>query len=133
MRILAPFLFMKNKRYILALSVFFLLFLNLGSGILIKMSPSYYGRYLLLGGLILFVSGIYFLRTLMWLFLGRHYQISYVYPLLSINYVLSLFVGMLIFHESFVFQRLIGAVIILCGVTLISFSKHRNEARKVRA
>jgi len=115
------------------LSVLFLLFLNLGSGILIKMSPAYYGRYFLLGSLILVVSGIYFIRTLMWLFLGRHYQISFVYPLLSINYVLSLFVGMAVFHEPFILQRLIGAMIILFGVTLISFSKHRNEVRRAES
>lgn len=123
---------MKKRSYILALSVAFLLFLNLGSGILIKMSPIYYGRYLLLGSLMLVVSGIYFLRTLMWLLLGKHYQISYVYPLLSINYVLSLFVGTTVFHEPFIWRRLAGAVIILCGVSLLSFSKHRNEVRNTK-
>ena len=120
---------MKNKSYILVLSVAFLLFLNLGSGILIKISPEYYGDYFLLGSLIISVSGIYFLRTLLWMYLGKHYQLSFVYPILGINYILSLFVGMAVFHELFVWRRLAGAVIILCGVTLLSLSKHRNESR----
>jgi drug/metabolite transporter (DMT)-like permease len=120
---------MKRESYIFMLSVVFLLLLNLGSGILIKKSPEYYGNYLMLGSLILSVSGIYFLRTLIWLFLGRHYQLSFVYPLLGINYVLSLFVGMAVFDEPFVWRRLAGTVIILCGVTLLSFSKHRKDVR----
>jgi drug/metabolite transporter (DMT)-like permease len=69
----------------------------------------------------------------MWLFLGKRYQLSYVYPLLSVNYILSLFVGVTVFHEPFVLQRLIGAMIILCGVSLISFSKHRNEVRQAES
>lgn len=118
---------MKNTRSVLALCIIFLLFLNLGSAILIKMSPAYYERYILLGGVILAVSGIYLLRTIIWLFLGRHYQISYVYPLLSINYVLSLFVGMAVFHEPFDLRRFAGAMVILCGVSILSFSKHRDD------
>ncbi len=124
---------MRNKTFLLILSVVFLLFLNLASGVLIKLSSGYYGRWMFLAALIVIISGIYFLRTIMWLLLGRHYQISYVYPLLSVNYVISLFVGMLVFHEPFNLQRLMGAVIILCGVTLISFSKHRNESQRVEA
>jgi drug/metabolite transporter (DMT)-like permease len=120
---------MKNKRYILVISVALLLFLNLAAGVLIKASPAYYSQGVLLGGLIVTVVGIYFLQTMAWLLLGKHYQLSFVYPFLGINYVLSLFVGMTVFHEPFIWRRLAGAVIILCGVSLLSFSKHRNEVR----
>jgi drug/metabolite transporter (DMT)-like permease len=122
---------LSKKTTILAVAIVSLLLLNLGSGIIIKFTPEYYGNYVFLGTLITGVCGIYFLRTLMWLFLGKNYQISYVYPLLSVNYVLSLFVGVAVFHEPFKWQRLVGALIILGGVTLILFSKHRSEAKEV--
>jgi drug/metabolite transporter (DMT)-like permease len=120
---------MNKKQSIFAASIAVLLLLNLGSGILIKLSPGYYGRVAILLVLIGVVAFIYFLRTLMWLFLGRHYQLSFVYPFLGINYVLSLFVGMSVFGEPFVGRRLAGALVILCGVTLLSFSRHREEVR----
>ncbi len=122
-----------NKKVQLTVSIVLLLFLNLGAGMLVKISPMYYEKPLFLIGLILLVLGFYSIQTVMWLFLGKHYQISYIYPLLSVNYVLSLFVGVSVFHEEFVFRRLTGAMIILCGVTLLSFSKHRNEVRDVEA
>lgn len=118
---------MKNRPTILLVSIIILLLLNLGSGILIKYSPSYYEDYVLLGGLVILLSGIYFFRALMWLFLGKRYQLSYVYPLLSVNYVLSLLVGMTVFQEPFSGRRLTGSLIILIGVALISFSRHRDE------
>ena len=113
--------------FVLTSSVLFLLFLNLASWFLVKISPAFYGQYLMLAGLIAVVTGSYLIQTIIWLWLGRYYQISYVYPMLSINYVLSLFVGMIVFHEPFVLQRFVGAVIILVGVVFISSSRHRHE------
>lgn len=121
---------MKTSPMELPIFIAALLFLNLGSSVLIKFSPNYYGEYFLLGGLVILLLGVYFCRTLIWLFLGKRYQLSYVYPLLSVNYVLSLFVGMLVFNEPFTTQRLVGALIILVGVFLISFSKHRYEGQQ---
>jgi len=120
----------KNKPAILIISIAILLLLNLGAGVLIKFSPNYYGDYILLGSLAVLLSGIYFCRALMWLFLGKRYQLSYVYPLLSVSYVLSFSVGMVVFHEPFVVRRLIGSLIILSGVSLLSLSRHRHEVRR---
>ncbi len=111
----------------LVMPVAFLLFLNLSAGVLVKVSPTYYGNVIVLSLLILAVLGLYFLQTLMWLHLGRHYQLSFVYPLLGVGYVLALFVGMAIFDEPFILRRLIGAMIIVIGVALISISKNRDD------
>ncbi len=70
---------------------------------------------------------IYALRAVFWLLVGKRYQLSFIYPVLGINYVLSLFVGMLIFDEPFRLRRLVASVIILCGVILITYSKEKNE------
>jgi drug/metabolite transporter (DMT)-like permease len=113
----------------LYIGVFLLLVLNLAGLVLIKFSPQYYHNIFLLGFLVVSLVGIYALRSVIWLILGERYQLSFVYPILGINYVLSLFVGMAVFHEPFVWRRIAGAVIILSGVTLLSLSKHRNDAR----
>ena len=117
----------------LYVGVIILLVLNLVGGILIKFSPRYYHDLIFLGVLLAFLAGVYGVRSAVWLLLGKRYQLSFIYPILGINYVLSLVVGMAVFHEPFVLQRLVGAVIILCGVMLISFSKHRNESRRTEA
>lgn len=123
---------MKNNRPLLVISIGLLLILNLGAGILVKVSPAYYGNPVLMCLLITGVLGLYFVQTLMWLYLGRHYQLSFVYPFLGVGYVLSLFVGMAIFHEPFILRRLIGAIIIVLGVAFLSFSKHRDDVPRMR-
>jgi drug/metabolite transporter (DMT)-like permease len=112
--------------------VLVLLVLNLAGGILIKLSPQVYHDFLLLGGILVLLLGVYGARSVTWLLLGKRYQLSFIYPILGINYVISLFVGILLFHEPFVWRRLVGAIIILCGVSLLSFSKQRKEVRRER-
>jgi len=118
---------MQNKKISLILAILALLLLNLTAGILIKLSPSFYGDKIAMYKFAFLLVMVFGVQTLIWLFLGKHYQLSYVYPMLSINYVLSLWVGILVFDEVFVFQRFVGGIIILIGVTLITFTKHRSE------
>jgi drug/metabolite transporter (DMT)-like permease len=109
-----------------------LLALNLGSYVLIKLvgqeSPAINiaVRFLLLAML----GCCYALMVLMWLWVGRRYQLSYVYPLVGLNYVIAVFVGVLIFAEPFSVQTLCGAMITTFGVALLSTSPHRMEADK---
>lgn len=116
----------------LYVSLLLLLFLNLAGGILVKISPQYYHDLLSLAVLAVLLACIYGLRSVLWLILGKRYQLSFLYPALGINYVLSLFVGMAVFHEPLSWWRFAGAGIILCGIFLLSFSKHRNEVRTVK-
>ncbi|MBM9520040.1 hypothetical protein JWG39_09460 [Desulforhopalus vacuolatus] len=100
---------------------------NLLGGVLIKISPIYYNKHSAIALLSLTLVCVYGVRTLLWLLLGKKYQLSFIYPLLGVNYILSLFVGILFFHEPFIFQRLAGAVIILVGVSIITLSKYRDD------
>ena len=118
---------MQNRKLPLILAILALLLLNLTAGILVKFSPNFYGDKVAMYKLAFFLVIVFGVQTLIWLFLGKYYQLSYVYPMLSINYVLSLWVGILVFNESFVFQRFVGGIIILIGVTLTTFTKHRSE------
>lgn len=109
--------------------IILLVMLNLLGAVLIKASPAYYAQPLAMGVLVASLIAVYGLRSLAWLVVGKHYQLSFVYPFLGINYVLSQFVGMAAFGEPFAARRLVGALVILCGVTLLSFSRHREEVR----
>ncbi len=73
---------------------------------------------------------IYLARTVFWILVGRKYQLSYIYPVLSINYVFSFLLGMYLFHEQFEMARCIGAFIIVAGVLIVSLSEHKYERSK---
>ena len=110
-----------------------LLILNLLGGVLIKISPLFYHDWIILGGIIFLLLGVYGVRSITWLLMGRRYQLSFVYPLLGINYVLSFFIGISVFHEPFAWRRLLGALIILIGVALLAFSKNCYEEKNEKA
>ena len=68
----------------------------------------------------LYVSGLLALSTvLLWAYLLKHNDLSFVYPLLSISYIISLFVGSFIFGETIPLTRWIGVVIVMIGVYFI--------------
>ena len=104
-----------------------LLAANLLAMSFIKLVPAYYtdlfALTLLVGGLV----STYGLRALIWLIVGRRYQLSFVYPLMGLNYILAMLVGVSVFRESFSMQRLIGALIICIGVLIVSQSRHRKD------
>lgn len=74
---------------------------------------------------------IYLGRTVFWILVGRKYQLSYIYPVLSINYVFSFLLGMYLFNEQFEVGRCLGAFIIVAGVLVVSLSEHKYERRKL--
>lgn len=113
--------------YMKASAIAILLLLNLSSTLLIKYSPAFYSKGKVLLAAVILLVLIYFFRALIWLYLGNIFQISYIYPFLGLNYVLSIFVGLLIFDEPFLWHRMAGAVIILGGVWIISTSMHQIE------
>ena len=68
----------------------------------------------------LYVSGLLALSTVvLWAYLLKHNDLSFVYPLLSISYIISLFVGSFIFGETIPLTRWIGVVIVMIGVYFI--------------
>jgi multidrug transporter EmrE-like cation transporter len=70
---------------------------------------------------------IYLGRTVFWVLVGKKYQLSYIYPVLSINYFFSFLLGMYLFNEQFQLGRCLGAFIIVSGVLVISLSEHKFE------
>ncbi len=63
----------------------------------------------------LFTYGI---ATLLWFHLLSRFDFSYVYPLISLTFVLALFGSRLILGESIPPNRWIGVVIIVLGVII---------------
>jgi drug/metabolite transporter (DMT)-like permease len=78
------------------------------------------GLYILMNPYILFGLFMYFVSAMLWIIILSKYELSFVNPLLSINYVFSLFIGYYFFHEGINLYRILGAVIITIGVALIT-------------
>ena len=106
-----------------------LLVLNLGGYVIIKLvaGEPLQNHLLIQLGLIALLGVVYASMMLAWLWLGRRYQLSYIYPILGLNYVIAVFVGSLAFHEPFYWQSLAGTLVIMAGVVLISTSPHSAE------
>ncbi|MGE5392046.1 MAG: EamA family transporter [Deltaproteobacteria bacterium] len=71
-----------------------------------------------IGGTILFV-----VSTCIWIALLSTYRLSYVYPLLSMTYVLTILFSWLFLGESVPITRWAGAVVICLGIFLVYFEK----------
>ena len=107
------------------------LFLNLAGGILIKYSGLYHKNWLLLGILFVMLIGTWGGRAVVSMLIGQKFQLSYAYPFLGLNYVLSFVTGILLFGETFQHQRLIGSFIIVGGIVVLMLSKNKTEKKDV--
>ncbi len=68
----------------------------------------------------LYVSGAFALSSVvLWMYLLKNNDLSFVYPLLSMSYIISLFVGAFVFGEAIPITRWIGVVIVMIGVYFI--------------
>jgi drug/metabolite transporter (DMT)-like permease len=103
--------------------------LNLAGSFLIKLmarlGPDPLLPFVLIGGVVILVAA---LRVFGWLLLGRFFQLSFIHPFLSLNYVLAVFLGMVAFDEPFAWNRLLGGAIITLSVLVLTRSKHQREA-----
>ncbi len=83
----------------------------------------------------IFVVGTYFffmMRGLLWVFLLRRLKLVLAYPLMSVGYILVLFVSFQFFGESLTPGKILGALLLILGVTAISYGEmkiHRNGGR----
>lgn len=111
----------------LLLAAFIICFLNLLAAILAKYL-SYCSHNMLL--LVLIVGGMivtYFARMVFWYYAGKRWQLSFLYPFLSVNYLVAIPFGIILFKEHVSINRIIGAVIICMGVLMLSKTEHRVE------
>jgi multidrug transporter EmrE-like cation transporter len=79
---------------------------------------------------VILIGFTFSVRIISWLMIGRWFQLSYIYPFMSINYVLAFIVGILVFSEPYGLNKMIGSCMITAGVILISFSPHKTEKMK---
>jgi drug/metabolite transporter (DMT)-like permease len=75
---------------------------------------------LLLNPLILLGVLVYGLSTLLWFYILSRLPFSTAYPLNSVAYAFSLFVGYFFFREEISLQKIFGTILILAGVFYIT-------------
>ena len=69
----------------------------------------------------LYVAGLTAIAgVLEWMAVLRRYDLSLAYPLTAISFIISLFAGALIFHETIPATRWIGVILVMVGVFFIS-------------
>lgn len=105
----------------LAIGICALLFFNAAGGII--------GKYIALskGWVVVVLVGLLFAtfgaRAMAWMWMGKHYQLSYIYPFMSINFILATVIGFWLFQEPVTFGKLIGSALIMSGTVVLSASK----------
>lgn len=103
------------------------LLLNLAGSLALKAFTAVPISLLSLSLFALLLGGIYLARAISWLALGRRFQLSFVYPLLSINYLAAYAIGLLFFNEALSLKRVLGCLLISGGAALLGRSKHSTE------
>jgi len=69
------------------------------------------------------LGGICYLSSsFLWLLLLQRRHLSYIYPMVSLGYVLVVIASCFLFHEAVLPMRWVGVGIICIGVTLVSQS-----------
>lgn len=84
-------------------------------------------RYLLQPAVLLGL-GIYAIGTLLWVFAVSKREISYLFPLSAMNYVLVAIGGMVLFGEGIPSSRWVGIAVVVAGVVLMQWWG-RGESR----
>ena len=64
--------------------------------------------------------GLYGLSALLWLVVLSRVELSYAYPMISLNYVLVIGLSWAIFHERLSWSKLLGTLMICLGVRVLS-------------
>ena len=71
---------------------------------------------------ILFGFVCYFLSLISWIVCLSRVEVSFAYPLTSLGYVFTAFMGFILFQEDLNITRLLGIIVIIIGVYIISKS-----------
>jgi len=62
----------------------------------------------------------YALSMVFWLYVLSKMQLSKAYPMVSLGYVFTMFLGYFLLNESLSAFKLIGIMLVICGVIFIS-------------
>jgi len=116
-----------NKKFFYILIIVFTIIINLFTVIASK----YIGVNLEFSKIFVFWLCVliitYGLKFTFWFFLNRKFQLSFIYPILSLNYFISLFLGKILFQEDITINKIIGSVVIVIGVFIITMSSKKLE------
>ncbi len=63
-----------------------------------------------------------FFAGISWMLAMTKFEISYAYPWVSINFVLMLLLGVLLFGESFNIAKVFGTLFVIAGIIVIARS-----------
>ena len=67
-------------------------------------------------------SGLYAVATLLWFYLLARFDLSFIYPLVSLTFVVASLGGWLFLGEPLSVQRALGIAVIAFGVTILTRS-----------
>lgn len=87
--------------------------LHLHGNVISKIFQFFFSPFILIG------FALYIIATIIWMYLLSKLPLSFLYPLQSLAYVLSIVIAILIFKEHIPLTRWIGTGVILIGVYLI--------------
>ena len=48
------------------------------------------------------------------------FEIGYAYPFISLNYLLVMAAGFLVFNESFTMTKIVGTAFVIVGIVIVS-------------
>lgn len=63
-----------------------------------------------------------FFAGVSWMLAMTKFEISYAYPWVSLNFVLMLLLGVLLFDESFNSMKVLGTLLVIAGIVVITRS-----------
>lgn len=70
----------------------------------------------------MWLGGVFYvLGTLVWFYIISRHDLSYVYPMVSISYILTAVAGVIIFKEQIPPIRMVGMGIVSLGFVVLSF------------
>ncbi len=61
-----------------------------------------------------------FLSGVSWMLAMTRFEIGYAYPFISLNYVLVMVAGFMVFHESFNLTKIVGTAFVILGIVIVS-------------
>lgn len=115
--------------------IFFAIILNTGAQLLLKAGMNRLGHFefalsklvsigsqVIINPFVLLGFTIYAVSVIVWLLVLSRIEVSVAYPMVSLGYVLNALTAYYLFGESLTPVRLIGILIILCGVYMVARS-----------
>ncbi|ASS90107.1 hypothetical protein CX649_04720 [Bacillaceae bacterium ZC4] len=69
---------------------------------------------------------MYGIATILWLYILSKVPLSVAYPFQSIAYILAVFGAHFVFNETITFQKVLGCLLIMAGVSIIGLSPNSN-------